>query len=81
MTMPMLREIERQHLAAQGIQRLAGGPGTKDELVNAILAIEYPVALLNEAGHVLFHRSGQIWSACELCRPTRLSLANARCGK
>jgi hypothetical protein len=69
MTMPTLRGIEQAHLAEQGYRRVSGGPVSKDELVNAILATEYPVGLLNETTHVMHHKPGETWSACEFCHP------------
>ena len=60
-TVPALRQLHR----AQA-QYVIGGPVTKEEFVSAILEREYPVALLNETTHVLYHRGA--WnSACEHC--------------
>jgi hypothetical protein len=67
MTMPTLREIERTQLAQQGTHHVVGGPGGKDELINAILATEYPARLMNEASHVLWHRRGERWDVCDFC--------------
>jgi hypothetical protein len=69
MTMPTLRDIEQAHLARQGYQRVFGGPVSKDELISAILAVEYPADRMNETTHVLYHKPGETWSACEWCHP------------
>jgi hypothetical protein len=65
--MPTLREIDRAQMAAKNQERVSGGPVTKDELINTILAVEYPVELLNEAIHVAYHKPGESWSACGFC--------------
>ena len=67
--LPALRDLERDQLARQGLRRVFGGPVSKDELVSAILATEYPAERLNEAGHVLYHKLGETWSACNFCHP------------
>ena len=43
---------------------------SKDELVTACLNARYPLALENEAIHVLHHKDATLWSACELCART-----------
>ena len=68
MTMPTLRETERAYLTAQGRERITGGPCGRDELISAILAIEFPAALINQTAHVLYHKPGEHWSACEYCQ-------------
>ena len=68
-TMPTLHDIERAHLAGQGMTRLSGGPSTKEELISTILDAEYSRDKLNEAIHVAYHSPGESWSACEHCHP------------
>jgi hypothetical protein len=68
-TVPTLRDIERDHLAERGIRRISGGPARKEELISAILEVEYPIARLNEATHVIYHRPGESSSACNWCHP------------
>jgi len=71
MTRHELAVLERSELAARGTERIMGGPVTKDELINAITNMRYPIARQNEAIHVLHHdpQPGQVgtWSACEWC--------------
>jgi hypothetical protein len=69
-----LRELEGAQLAAQGVQRVAGGPASRDELVGAIVDAEFPRALMDEASHVLYHKPGETWGACQWCQP-RVSTA------
>lgn len=64
-----LANIYRLLLAEQGRQLLGGGPVTKDEYLSAITGIRFPVARRNEANHVLYHRPGESWPACEWCHP------------
>lgn len=64
-----LKTIYRRELADRGTQLLYGGPAGKDELTNAIVGLRYPVAQLNESTHVLYHKPGEYWSACEWCHP------------
>jgi hypothetical protein len=52
-----LQAIYRDALAAElGVILLVGGPRTKDELINAIMNLWYPVAEKNEAIHLAYHR-------------------------
>lgn len=69
LTKPKLRSIDRAHMAAQGVERIYGGPATREELIRAILDDEYPVSLLNESSHVIWHQPGESWSACRWCHP------------
>ena len=62
-----LAAIERAELAVRGLTRICGGPGGRDELVSSILDQRYPRELLSEAGHVLYHKPGETWSACPWC--------------
>jgi hypothetical protein len=66
MTRHELAVIERCDLAARDIERIMGGPASKDELIGAILEMRYPAARQNEAVHVLGHDS-RGWSACNFC--------------
>lgn len=68
-TRGQLAVIYRDAQRTQGIELLHGGPGSKDELINAIMAIWYPPGQLNEAIHVLYHQDSAGWSACEHCHP------------
>jgi hypothetical protein len=61
-----LRQVYRDTLADFGTVSVIGGPVSKDELVNAILGLEYPPANLNEAIHLMYHE-GAVWDACEWC--------------
>jgi hypothetical protein len=67
MTVAELRRTEQAHLTAQGLTRILGGPGSKDEVLRAIIDAEFPADLMNEASHVLYHKPGENWSACEHC--------------
>jgi hypothetical protein len=67
-----LREIEKEHMARLGQTRVSGGPASYDEWVNAIMAIEFPAAMMDASNHVAHHRPDEIWSACEYCRDCRL---------
>jgi hypothetical protein len=67
-TMPSLRGIYGALLAGQGHFLVYGGPGSKDELVSAIIGIEYPRALINESAHAAYHGAGGGWDACEWCK-------------
>jgi hypothetical protein len=60
-------EIEyNRTLAAHGITRLYGGPGSKDELISSILSYSYPNDKLNESIHVLYHTEWKL-DVCEYC--------------
>ncbi len=55
---------------AAGFTRRGGPKMTKHELVCELLERDFPVARINEAGHVLFHKAGIGGSsACEWCHP------------
>jgi hypothetical protein len=72
-----LARMSREHLirvlesvlASQGIQRIYGSPGTRDELISDIMSIRFPSAKLNEAIHVQYHAPGLSSSACQWCHP------------
>ena len=58
---------ERRLMAAQGIQRVYGGPFLKDEFISSVLNLRgYKAERLNEAIHVL-HHSDAAWDACGHC--------------
>lgn len=44
-----------------------GGTWSKQDLMNSIVEMRYPVARYNEATHVLYHEGGG-FSACEFCQ-------------
>jgi hypothetical protein len=44
MSRQALAEVERQTLAAAGQERIFGGPHSKDELINSILDLRFPLA-------------------------------------
>jgi hypothetical protein len=64
-----LASLYRQELAARGRTSLYGGPGSKDELVNALVFLRYPIDQLNESIHVLHHQDSNGWTACQWCHP------------
>jgi len=64
-----LERIDAAELATRGQQRSHGGPQSKDELISEILSFRYPIDRLNETTHVLYHKPGESWSACEWCHP------------
>ena len=66
-TAPTLRDAVRS-------AGLIFGDLSKDELVAAVLEVEYPLALEHEAIHILHHRDWQN-SACEWCAPVVPGLA------
>ncbi len=72
-----LELIERSHLRAAGIQRISGGPRSKDELITAILEYRYPSKRHSEALHVL--NDGNCGSACRFCHP-HTALGCCNCG-
>jgi hypothetical protein len=69
MTKAALASLYRAEISAQGTHLLYGGPGSKDELASAVVALRFPAAALNEAIHVLHHQDSDGWSACEHCHP------------
>jgi hypothetical protein len=62
-----LAQMYRSELAAQGRTILYGGPGSKDELISALVELRYPLAKMNESIHVLYHRDGLTNDVCEWC--------------
>jgi hypothetical protein len=55
---------------AAGFTRKGSPPMSKHELVCELLEHSFPVAKINEAGHVLYHKAGIGGSsACEWCHP------------
>jgi|SRR6185437_13770684 len=70
-TAPSLRDRYRDHVRRQGSELISGGPVTRQELMTEILAIEFPIALLNEASHVIYHKAGETWRACAWCSAGR----------
>jgi hypothetical protein len=69
MTKADLAAIYQGELAARGLTLLCGGPASRGELGNDILTLRYPTATLNLAIHVVHHKPGEHWSACEHCNP------------
>lgn len=63
---------------AFGFETVHGGPASKDELIGAILDISFPRAAMDEASHVLYHKPGENWSACEHCADGRADAADQR---
>lgn len=63
-----LRQIAAGLRAGLGWERVYG-ESSKDELISEILGYRYPLATLNETTHVLYHKPGETWSACERCHP------------
>lgn len=59
----------KQESAAAGREWILGGPVRKDEFVREIAYARYPVAKLNQASHVLYHKPGEAWTSCEWCHP------------
>ena len=68
-TMPTLRDTYAAQLKQRGIETVYGGPVTREEHMNAILNERYPRAQMDEVTHVLYHKPGENWSACEHCNP------------
>jgi hypothetical protein len=68
MTKAELAILYRREMAIRGTELLYGGPGSKDEFISAIMNLNYPAALMNETSHVLYHKPGENWSACEHCQ-------------
>ena len=58
----------RAELADRGTQLLYGGPASKDELINALVELRYPLAKMNESIHVLYHVDGITNDVCEHCK-------------
>lgn len=69
MTRAALVVTYRTALRARAREILFGGPGTKSEYATAILDLRYPRERLHEAIHVLHHKPGENWSACQWCHP------------
>ena len=69
MSKAQLKTVFIRNMQERGMEMLYGGPVSKDELISAILAFEYPIAMLNEAIHVLYHDSAQCPNeVCDYCR-------------
>jgi hypothetical protein len=49
-----LAALYRRELARRGRELLYGGPGSKDEFISAIVDLEYPLGLMNEARQVYY---------------------------
>ena len=67
------RDLNRQtkpQLARMAQSFLLYGDLSKGELVTALVNARYPLALENEAIHVLHHADAAQWSACEHCART-----------
>src|SRR4051812_34787951 len=62
-----LRGIFIGNLAEDGMESLSLNNYSKDELVNAIIEFDFPLAKINEATHVLYHDE---WKndVCDYCR-------------
>ena len=69
MTRAALRDLRATRFRNEGIIWISGGPSSKDELVRDLLERDYPIDTLNETIHVLYHKPGENWSACEHCGP------------
>lgn len=67
MSKSTLKVVYNRNLSSRGYQIVSGGPASKDELISAILAFEFPIAKLNESIHVLYHDE---WKndICEHCK-------------
>jgi hypothetical protein len=60
--------IEAMELRAAGMERLFGGPVSKDEFLSSILDLRFPRERQDEARHVLHHTPGEVGStACQFC--------------
>jgi len=59
--------IETMELRAAGMERLFGGPVSKDEFLSSILDLRFPRERQDEARHVLGHLPDEVWSACQFC--------------
>lgn len=68
MRKPALAALLARQDAADRRTRLIGGPRTKDEFLRELLDLDFPVAGLNEATHVLYHAPSARWEACEHCQ-------------
>lgn len=69
MTKVQLRNENLIALSEAGMQRIAGGPVSKDELISDTLRLRgYTTEKLNEATHAQYHEPGIVGStACKLC--------------
>ena len=67
MTRAQLATLETAGLRDAGQVRIMGGPASKDELIRAIIDRKYPREQMNLASHVLYHKPGERWSACQIC--------------
>src|ERR1700751_3906948 len=69
MSKEQLKTVFVRNLQERGMEILYGGPVSKDELISSILNFSYPIAMLNEAIHVLYHASAQCPNeVCDYCR-------------
>ena len=70
LTLKRARKAELEAAYAAELERVGiifnHRPATKDSLMNDILNRRYPLAQVNEASHVLYHRD-VIWPACDHC--------------
>ena len=77
MSKTALAAEERALMADQGIQRVYGGPASKDEFLSSVLDLRgYTIARLNEATHVLHHT--ETWPDCEYCQDEIKGTGNTR---
>lgn len=57
---------ERRLMKNQGIERVFGGPVTKDEFISSVLELRgYTITRLNEATHTVAH--DVVWPDCPHC--------------
>jgi hypothetical protein len=68
LTVAKLKVVYARNLNERGMVSLYGGPASKDELISAIIAFEYPIGKLNESIHVLYHVDGWKLDICEWCK-------------
>ena len=67
MSKAALMTEERGLMEEQGIQRVYGGPVSKDEFISSVLNLRgYTIAKVNEATHVIAHETP--WPDCEHCQ-------------
>ena len=59
-------KAQLEQIAAEYRTRIFG-QSSKQELTSEILGYQFPAARLNEAIHVLHHKPGENWSACNIC--------------
>jgi hypothetical protein len=67
MSKAALDREEHRLMVAQGIQRIYGGPASRDEFITSVLSLRgYTGTRLNEATHVLCHADA-VWPDCPWC--------------